>query len=120
MMLMRSLDTGKNAKTIQYKTMQKLRGHYSNFARTPPDGVGASTTSSEGASSFVSHRETNGYWFKRFVHGCHKRMSDVWIPDRPLTMEELLCVQCVLEEDWRLCGLNDNKRRLKLHSRMSR
>jgi hypothetical protein len=114
MMLMRSLDTGKNAKTIQYKTMRKLRGHYSNFVHTTPDGVGASTTSSEGASSFVSHSETNSYWFKRFMHGCHKRMGDVWIPDRPLTMEELLCVQSLLEEDWRLCGLNDNKRRLKI------
>ena len=61
MMLMRSLDTGKNARTIQYETMRKLRGHYSNFVHTTPDGVGASTTSSEGASSFVWHSETNGY-----------------------------------------------------------
>ena len=109
MMLMRSLDTGKDARIIQYETMRKLRGHYSNFVHTTPDGVGASTTSSEGASSFVSHSETNGYWFKRFMHGCHKRKGDVWIPDRPLTMEELLCIQTLLEGDWRLCGLNDNK-----------
>jgi len=41
-------------------------------------------------------------------------MGDVWIPDRPLTMEELLCIQTLLEEDWRFCSLNDNKRRLKI------
>ena len=41
-------------------------------------------------------------------------MGDVWIPDCPLTMEELLCVQSLLEEDWQLCGLSDNKRRLKV------
>jgi hypothetical protein len=64
-----------------------------SFVHTIPDGVGALTASSEGASSFVSHTsETNGYWFKRFMHGCHKRMGDVWIPDQPLTMEELLCI----------------------------
>ena len=34
MMLMRSLGTGKNAKTIQYKTMRKLRGHYSKILFT--------------------------------------------------------------------------------------
>ena len=56
----------------------------------------------------------HGYWFKRFMHGCHKRMGDVWIPDQPLTMEELLCIQTLLEEDWRFCCLNDNKRRLKI------
>jgi len=89
MMLMRSLDTGKNAKTIQNETMRKLWGHYSNFVHTIPEGVGASTTSSEGASSSISLSKTNGYWFKRFMHGCHKRMGDAWTPDRPLTMEEL-------------------------------
>jgi hypothetical protein len=109
MMLMRSLDTGKNARTIQYETMRKLRGHYSNFVHTTPDGVGASTTSSEGASSFVSHSETNVIWFKRFMHGCHKRMGDVWIPDRPLTMEELLCIQTLLEEDWRFCENQESR-----------
>jgi len=29
-------------------------------------------------------------------------------------MEKLLCIQTLLEEDWRFCGLNDNKRRLKI------
>ena len=56
----------------------------------------------------------HGYWFKRFMHGCHKRNGDVWIPDRPLTMEELLCIQTLLEENRWFCGLNDNKRRLKI------
>jgi hypothetical protein len=48
------------------------------------------------------------------MHGCHKRIGDVWIPDRPLTMEELLCIQTLLEENRWFCGLNDNKRRLKI------
>ena len=111
MMLMRSLDTGKNARTIQYETMRKLRGHSSNVVHTTSDGAGALTTSSEGARL---HSKTNGYWFKRFMHGCHKHMGDAWTLDCPLTMEELLCVQYLLEEEWRLCGLNDHKRRLKI------
>jgi hypothetical protein len=29
-------------------------------------------------------------------------MGDVWIPDRALTVRELLCAQTLLEEDWAL------------------
>jgi hypothetical protein len=29
-------------------------------------------------------------------------MGDVWIPDRALTIRELLCAQTLLEEDWTL------------------
>jgi hypothetical protein len=41
-------------------------------------------------------------WFRRFMKGMHKRMGDVWIPDRPLTIGEIKAALELLEEDWTL------------------
>ena len=34
------------------------------------------------------------------MRGCHERMSDVWLPDRPLTVHEVYASLSVLESDW--------------------
>eukprot|EP00978_Attheya_sp_CCMP212_P014301 scaffold36374_cov58-Attheya_sp.AAC.7 len=41
--LLRSLDAGRNAKTIQFQTMRHVRSHYANFFHTTPMGVGLAT-----------------------------------------------------------------------------
>lgn len=48
----------------------------------------------------MTRSPTNSLWFKRFMLGCHRRMGDVWCPDRPLTMREALAIQENLEKDW--------------------
>jgi hypothetical protein len=113
MMLLRSLDRGVNAKTIQYETMRGVRSHYSNFTHTVPGGAGYATIgdNSRGAT-FFSNSPTNSYWFRRFMQGCHRRMGDVWMPDRALTIDELLHCLVLLEEDW-LAFANDPAGRLR-------
>jgi hypothetical protein len=98
--LMRSMDKGKNAVTIQYETMRKLRSHIANFVHTCPGGIGARFMGEEGAAGAVSNSPTNSEWFRRFMKGCHRRMGDVWMPDRPVTIQELLKCLMLLEEDW--------------------
>jgi hypothetical protein len=98
--LMRSIDKGKNAATIQYETMRKLRSHIANFVHTCPGGIGARFMGEEGAAGAVSNSPTNSEWFRRFMKGCHRRMGDVWMPDRPVTMQELWKCLMLLEEDW--------------------
>jgi hypothetical protein len=97
--LIRSLDRGRNAATIQYETMRKLRSHMANFVHTCPRGIGARFMREEGAAGAVSNSPTNTEWFRRFMKGCHRRMGDVWMPDRPLTIQELLKALELLEED---------------------
>jgi hypothetical protein len=101
-MLLRLLDPGKNADKIQYETMQKLRSHMSNFVHTMPTGLGATSVVDDRKGRTVTVSPTNSDWFKRFMRGCHRRMGDVWIPDRALTIRELLCCQTLLENDWEL------------------
>jgi hypothetical protein len=53
--LLRSLDPGKNADTIQFETMRKLRGHYSNFHHTLPSGTGWTTIADgKGVATFTT------------------------------------------------------------------
>ena len=98
--LMRSLDGGINAETIQFETMRKLRSHYSNFVHTTPGGTGMAAMAGDRSSTFFSNSASNSYWFRRFMQGVHKRMGDVWIPDRALTIDEVLHMFILLEEDW--------------------
>jgi hypothetical protein len=95
------LDAGKNADTIQYKAMQKVRSHMSNFVPTTPGGLGSTFIMDDGKGGTVSMSPTNLDWIKCFMRGCHKKMGNVWIPDRALTVRELLCSQTLLEDDWK-------------------
>jgi hypothetical protein len=49
----------------------------------------------------MSSSPINGLWFRRFREGCHRRMGDVWHPDRQLTIEALLASLSLLEDDWK-------------------
>ena len=102
-MLLRSLNAGKNAKTIQFDTMRKLRSHMSNYSHACPDGVGATFVGEDSNASTLSHAVTNTPWFRRFIRGCHRRMGDVWLPDRPVLIPEIRAALELLEEDWETC-----------------
>ena len=110
--LLRSLSPGKNADYVQYETIRKTRSHISNFFHTVPGGMGEMFIASESNIAGMTRSPTNSMWFKRFMQGCHRRMGDVWCPDRPLTMREALAVQVELEKDWLLFD-RDPEGRLK-------
>jgi hypothetical protein len=58
-LLIQSLDPGKNADTIQYETMQKLRLHMSNFVHTTPSGLGSTFIADNGKGGTVTASPTN-------------------------------------------------------------
>jgi hypothetical protein len=99
-MLMRSLDVGKQAATIQYETLRKMRSCVSNFVHAMTGGMGASFISDDGSTAAMTHSPTNSPWFKRYMRGSHKQMGDIWIPDRPMPISELLVAMQLLEDDW--------------------
>jgi hypothetical protein len=53
-LLIRSLDAGKNAATVQYETMRKLRLHMSNFVHTTPGGLGSTFIADNGKEGIGS------------------------------------------------------------------
>ena len=88
-MLQPSRQPGKNAKHIQFETLRKMRSHLANFCYVTPYGLGGIFIAEDGTGSTISRSPTNSPWFKRWIRGCRKRMGDVWIPDRPVTISEL-------------------------------
>lgn len=98
--LQRSMVPGRNAAFVQYETIRKTRSHMSNFFHTVPGGMGEMFIASESSISGMTRSPTNSLWFKRFMQGCHRRMGDVWIPDRSVTIREALAIQEDLEKDW--------------------
>jgi hypothetical protein len=91
-MLLRSKAPGKNSATIQYETLSKQRSFYSNFAHTCQGGVGSTFFKDDGTGASVSNSKTNQV---------HRRMGDVWMPDRALSQFELKSCFEVLESKWK-------------------
>jgi len=100
MSLLRLMDAGVNTETIQFETIRKMRSHFSNFCHTTPQGTGMATISDSRGMTFFLQSPSNSYWFRWFMQGMHRRMGDVWIPDRALTLDEVLHMMLILEEDW--------------------
>ena len=46
------------------------------------------------------------------MNDCHKRMGDVWIPDRAITMQEFKAAFQLLKKDWEV-EIRDDHRKMK-------
>lgn len=98
--LQRSLEPGKNSKTIQWHTMRNTCSCYSNVVHTTPMGTGMATMTNGKRSTHYTSSATNSHWFKRFMDRSHERMGDVKVQDQALTIDILLALQDVLEDSW--------------------
>lgn len=100
-MLIRTLNPGRNSEMVQFETARKARSTVSNYFHTIPCGTSLATVGyGERGGSFFSNSPTNSYWFKRFMQGCHKRMGNVWIPDKALTLDVLIACLRILETEY--------------------
>ena len=101
LMLIKTMNQGRNSRHIQFETARKVRSAVSNFYHTLPGGTGLATVGyGDRGGLFFSGSPTNSHWFKRFMTGCHDRMGDVWIPDQATTLDEVKAGLSVLEEEW--------------------
>ena len=113
--LARSTDSGRNAKFLQFDSVRKVRSTISNFYHTCPEGTGSVFMSTDGTSPRVSNSVTNSLWFKKFSLGCHRRMGDVWKPNRALTQPILAACFRILEDEWKTPKLTlERKRKISL------
>ncbi|KAL7569757.1 hypothetical protein ACA910_005701 [Epithemia clementina (nom. ined.)] len=96
-----SLVDWSNANQIQFKMARKMWAAVSNFIHTTPHGVGASTIRyGERGSQFFSGSPTNSQGFKRFMSGCPQQMGNVWVPNKAVTLEEILPARDILDEEY--------------------
>ena len=78
--LLWSLDPGKNADTVQYKMMRKLRSHYSNFYHTLPGGTGLTKWSGD---FYYLYSEPNVQFLVQAIHDGMSPEDGGYLDTRP-------------------------------------
>jgi hypothetical protein len=99
-LLRRSLDPGKWEANIQFATARKIRSTYSNVFHSSSQVGKISVMAYEISKTYETHCPTYGYWFERFILGCHKRMGDMVVSDFALSVEIFRELLAGLEEDF--------------------
>ena len=105
-MLRRSLDTGKNERTIQFATTQKMKSSYANVWRASINGNIGAVAVRDTAKMTYSSCPTHGEWFERFTRGMHERMGDKVIQDLGITIEQMHALMNRYEDRWMAAGEN--------------
>ena len=95
--LQRSLDKGKNSRTIQWDTMRGIWSAFSNYIHSTPSGTKGSVLTDGRKSTRVTDSVSNSLWFKRFMDGSHERMGDVKIQDAAMSVETLIALESIIE-----------------------
>lgn len=99
-MLMRSLDAGRNDKTVQFGTIRKVRSTFTNLHNASVNGMGSSTLMGDGRKMHFTDSLTHSLWYDRFIQGCHKRMGDVIKPNLAVSVEVMQSLMHRWEKDW--------------------
>jgi hypothetical protein len=102
MVLMRSLEKGKGDGTVKYGTARKTRATLTVLWESSPSGGNDMTLSSGLVKGcFVAARcPSEGRWYQHFETGICARMWDVVSQDRAFTIEVLLALVQMYEEEW--------------------
>ena len=85
-MLRRSLDKGRTEEHVQFRTARKLRSAFSNAYHASCELSNVAAMAFESTKTYSTTCPTYGYWFERFILGCHKRMGDVVVSDFALSL----------------------------------
>ncbi|CAJ1962796.1 unnamed protein product [Cylindrotheca closterium] len=105
-LLRRSLDPGRNENTIQFATARRFRSAFSNAYHASKNVGNISSMAYEANKFYTTTCPTYGYWFARFILGCHKRMGDKVVQDYALSRKIFLELLRHLEDDWN--GAHEN------------
>lgn len=98
--LLRSLDAGKNEPTIQFSTTQKMKTAYANVWRASLRGGEGAVISRDTVKLFTTTCPTHGDWFERFSKGMHARMGDLVIQDLGISIEQMHALMERYETRW--------------------
>jgi hypothetical protein len=100
-----SLNAGINAATVQFNTVRKTRSAMSNYERTtaPEMKHAALAGYKKGESLGFTNTSVYSLWFDHFIVGCHVQMGDDTRQYRAFSIELILAMQKLLEEDLHKC-----------------
>jgi hypothetical protein len=100
-LLDRSLDPGRYADYVQYGTFRKFRSTITNIIQAGVEGLGDSVCAYQRNQIWVTRAPTQKFWFSRFMEGLHKRVVEIRMPDRILTIEEVHAIDRMMEREYK-------------------
>jgi hypothetical protein len=98
-MLDRSLDPGRYADQVQCGTFRKVRSTIANVIQAGVGGLEDSMGACQRNKIWMTKAPTQKFWFSRFMEGLHKRVGEIRMPDKILTIEEVHAIDRTLERE---------------------
>ena len=99
-MVVKSLEPGRNAPTLQYDTIRQLRSAYSNMYHAGVEQSRLTIFAKEASKLHATQCPTDGPWFGRFCLGMEKRLGRQIKQDMAISIEVMIEIQKLLERDW--------------------
>ena len=96
----RSLDKGKTEKFVQWDTFRGARSFVTNASQAGVTGLSDSIGAYEKNRMWISGVPTHSFWFTRFMGGLHRRVGEVKRQDEPISIDVLLTIESILEQEW--------------------
>jgi hypothetical protein len=104
-MPLQSMQPGRYEQFSQFETMRKLRSAYSNLFHASSTGATSMATLGRvTAKTFLSHCSTQSLWFEQFARGCLKRMGQTVHQDMAISIQVILELLKLMEEEWAMSG----------------
>ena len=100
LILMRSLDPGRNEEFVQYNTARKMRAAFANFWQASVEGQNEAVVQRNTTKLVSTNCPTYGPWFERFMLGMHKRQGDQSYPDKAISIEVMLALMVRFDAAW--------------------
>jgi hypothetical protein len=112
-----SLNAEINAATVQFNTIHKTRSAMSKYERTTAPEMRRVALAGYKKGERLGFTNTSVYslWFDRFIVGCHFIMGDDTRQDRAFSIEFILSIQKLLEEDLIKCQSMEAMLNVSLH-----
>ena len=111
-MVLKSLDPGRNEVTVQFDTVRRLRTAYHNVWHAGVNHHGMTILAQDLKKVHATSCPSDGIWFGRFMRGLEKRMGRQVKQDLGISIDVLLAVQAFLEEDWMAATSWKEKRKI--------
>ena len=111
-LLDRSLAKGIHAEHVQWGTFRRAMSVVTNVSQAGVSGLGDSVGAYERNRTWISGVATHKFWYSRFMHGVHKRVGEVRKPDEIISIDVLHAVDKVLEAEWTVANIPEQKRRI--------
>jgi hypothetical protein len=113
--LLKTLDPGINEATVQYATATAMTTALGALWEVSVQSKEETVMVRDMMKSYVTTNPVKSQWYERFLNGMHKRMGDCVKQDEAISIEQMVALMEVFEDDWK--ELMRNRRRTSSQTR---